>query len=59
MNARTSLAMVLGASLGLLAGGCSKAQQEKALADTQKTVNAYCDERAALLDSLQGEAGAR
>lgn len=57
MNAASSLALVLGAGLGLLAGGCSKTQQEKALADAQAKVNAYCDERAALLDSLQGEAG--
>ena len=52
-------ALVLAGAAALLAAcsGASRAQLDKAAADTRKAVNAYCDARAKAIEAL-GEAGA-
>lgn len=59
---RSGAALVLGLLLTFVAVSCSRAQQEKALADAQSRVNSYCAARQKLLAALGadglGEAGA-
>ena len=58
-RARGSL--VLACCAGLLVASCSPSELQKAKdaqAAVNERINAYCDRRAELLDSLRGEAGA-